>query len=57
MSITWGLNAHREATVFCSYCRAVFAQAIAPEQAREVRDAAAQNHHCTPEKPWRPGQH
>lgn len=53
--ITWALNAHREATVFCNYCRAVFARNITVHAASEVRNKAQANHHCTPSPPWRPG--
>lgn len=54
--ITWAVNGLRQATVFCSHCRAVFAQDIPTDEARDARDAAQAVHHCAPTPPFRPGQ-
>ncbi len=52
--VTWGVNALKEASVFCNHCRAVFAQHIPLSQAHETAQEAAVNHHCTPAPRWKP---
>lgn len=54
--VTWGVNAHKEATIFCMRCRATFDQNVPAGQAKDARDAAAADHHCTPMPPRRPGR-
>ena len=43
-TVTWGVNAEGECSLFCYVCREVFARGLNPAEAKLMRDDL--NHEC-----------